>query len=299
MSPGRWRILGLLGRGSGTVVQLVTDGRGQRAALKTCEPDTTAWARGALARRFHHEATALRLVGGCGVVRLREDGSDGRWPHLVLELVDGPTLAALVARVGGLRADRVARLGALLCQTVSELHARGVTHGDVKPANVLCPDGGPVLIDLDAATLSAVGRPPMFPGGAAVPPPVVGSGARCALPEGKAAPDAGDTMDMRIRATPAWIAPEVAAGGEAGPASDVFGLGAVLANANSGRAPFGRGPTSVVLQRARTHGPDLRGVAPVMKPLLMAALERRPECRPSAAEFAVALRTGGFDRLAA
>ncbi|MFN0026891.1 MAG: protein kinase domain-containing protein [Acidimicrobiales bacterium] len=292
--------MGLLGRGSGTVVYSVTDGRGQQAALKTCEPDSTAWSRGALARRLHREASALRLVGGRGVVRLREDGSDTDRPYLVLELVEGPTLAALVARHGGLRADRVARLGVLLCRTIGELHARGVTHGDLKPANIICHSDGPVLIDLDAATLVSAG-----PGRRGFPGPfrrVAGVLAHT-VPglenAGGASAGDDDTIDMRVRATPAWIAPEVAAGGDGGAPADVFGLAAVLVNANSGRAPFGRGPAAVLLERVRTRDPDVRGVAPELRQILLAALDRRPQCRPSATEFALTLGAGASDRMAA
>ncbi len=293
---GRWRIREQVGRGSGTVVYRVSDGRGRSAALKTCEPTATKWAQGSLARRLQHEAAALRLIGGCGVVRLWEDGSHADWPHLVLELLDGPTLAALVARRGGLRADRVARLGALLAHTIAALHATGVTHGDLKPANVVCLDDGPVLIDLDAATLS---RPRSLE--LSLMPSPLGSGVgRTTSPAAIASScDGGDTIDMRVRATPAWIAPEVAEGEEAGPPADVFGLGAVLANASSGRAPFGTGPVAVVLERVRTQGPDLDGVAPALRPLLRAALARRPEHRPTADEFGITLRTGGLHRLAA
>lgn len=280
---GRWLLQRRLGRGSATVVYQVINGQSHTAALKTGDAHISARAREALAGRLRREAAALRQVGGPGVVRLAEDHSEASTPHLVLELLAGPTLAAVVARTGGLRVDTVLRLGASLARAVADLHQRGVTHGDLKPANIVCSPRGPVLIDLDNAS---------WPGSQCLGRrrPSVGTASRDGAEAGSE-----DTCDMWVRATPAWLAPEVAQGMVGGPAADVFGLGAVLANASSGRAPFGDGSLVGLLARARHQPPNLAGVAPTLVPLLVAALERSPANRPGAAELAAALVAATLD----
>jgi eukaryotic-like serine/threonine-protein kinase len=126
-------------------------------------------------------------------------------PALILETLDGETVAHLIDRTsGGLPAEDVAWLGIHLASALRYMHHRGLLHLDVKPANVIADGGRAKLIDLSLA------RPP-----------------------GRYGPDIG---------TWCYESPEQESGGELGPASDVWGLGMVLYEAATGDDVEGRPP---------------------------------------------------------
>jgi serine/threonine protein kinase len=153
-------------------------------------------------------------------------------PALIMETLDGETLAHLVERhPGGLPADDVAWLGLHLASALRYLHNRDLLHLDVKPANVIADGGRAKLIDLSLA------RPP-----------------------GRCEPGVG---------TWCYLAPEQDAGGELGPAADVWGLGMTLYEAATGDDVEGRPPS------ARGRAPD--GLAAVID----ACLEPEPGARPT------------------
>lgn len=282
---GRWRVWQRLAAGSGTVVYEAADGRGAAAAVKTVAPGGNAKD---IARRLHREAAMLRRAGVSGVVRLREDGSDAAVPYLAFELVRGPSLRELIARRGPLSPAQTAVLGALLADTVGRVHRRGVVHGDLKPANVLCPDDGPLLIDFDAATSFDVAA------AAAPPPRLAGGGTARAARQAPAVPaDADATVEMPpggaagvLRASPRWLAPEQVSGARVDGAADVFALGALLTFLCTGRSPFGDGPADAVLARVLAGEVDLDGVPAGLLALIGACLQARPADRPSAFELA-------------
>jgi hypothetical protein len=189
--------------------------------------------------RAERELAVLRGVRHEHVVSLRDsvplpDGSLA----LVLDLVDGGTLAGLVAARGHLRPGEVVTVLAPLASTLAELHAAGIQHGDLAPGNVLFDASGrPMLGDLGTVRITGEGREEQF-------------------------------------GTPGYVDPVVVAGGAAGPASDVYALGALAWFALTGSAPPG-----AVLR------PPLDGVVPGLPPALVAAVEaaldpdpaRRPE----------------------
>lgn len=189
--------------------------------------------------RAERELAVLRAVRHEHVVRLRDsvplpDGSLA----LVLDLVDGGTLAQLVAARGHLRPGEVVTALAPLATTLAELHAAGIQHGDLAPGNVLFDASGrPMLGDLGTVRITGEAREEQF-------------------------------------GTPGYVDPVVVAGGVAGPASDVYGLGALAWFAMTGSAPPG-----AVLR------PPLDDVVPGLPPALVAAVEaaldpdpaRRPE----------------------
>ncbi len=105
------------------------------------------WRDAALHRRFEREARYLRRTGAPLVPALYAQGVAGGWPYLVLEQLDGVTLAGHLAA----RAGDVSRVGAAIARALAALHAAGVSHGDLKPENVFLCQGGVRLIDLGLA----------------------------------------------------------------------------------------------------------------------------------------------------
>ena len=173
--------------------------------LKLLRPGQVAHPR-ALAT-LQREVDALDGVTHPALPRLVEQHLRADVPHLLTEYVDGPTLAEVVDDDGPLRPRDVARLGAQLLPALAVLHARGLAHLDVKPENVLLRDGRPVLVDLGSSRPLGTRQPPGRPVG-----------------------------------TVGYAAPEMEACAPVSAAMDLFGLGAVLAEALTG-VPFTERPT--------------------------------------------------------
>lgn len=186
---------------------------------------------------------------------------DGR-PNLVMEYVEGTTLADLIRQRGRLDPHEVAAIGAAVADALSEAHRLGVVHRDIKPANILItPRGTPKLADFGIA---------------------------------RGAGDASVTATGATVGTPAYLAPEVVLGSVADAGSDVWSLGVTLYAALQGSSPFVVSPddgSMVVLGRAVTMpipAPDARGP---LSSDVMAMLDRDPTRRPAAAAVAERLRT--------
>lgn len=172
-------------------------------------------------------------------------------PHtvVILETLTGETLAHLIARSARrLGLADVCHLGLHVASAVGYLHRNGVLHLDLKPSNVIATDGMAKVIDLSLA------RPP-----GPVP---------------------------RGLGTRQYMAPEQARGTEATPASDVWGVGAVLFAAATGHRPFEALPDGYdQLRRRATPVGTLRRVPRRLRAAIDACLEPRPEDRPALAEL--------------
>ncbi|MYR61843.1 protein kinase, partial [Streptomyces sp. SID625] len=191
-------------------------------------------------------------------------------PWLATAFVPGPSLAEAVAAHGPLPVPAVLTLGRLLAEALSEVHAGGLVHRDVKPGNVVLGRDGPHLIDFGIA--------------------------RSAAATALTAPDA-------VIGTPGFLSPEQTRvrGGTVGPASDLFSLGCVLAYAATGRPPFGGGAADALLYRTVHDRPDLDGVPDDggLRALLERCLAKEPGDRPTAAGVAAELAPDGPDPEAA
>lgn len=192
----------------------------------------------------------------------RHDGRAGLW----MEYLHGPTLEQEISRLGALPAADVARIGAQVARALAAAHAAGVTHRDVKPANiVLEPQGRAVLTDFGLGQRRAGG--------------------------GEARPYSG---------TPLFMSPQRLGGAAARPADDLYALGVTLAWALGGAPPFGGG-TLAQLREQVTRGmePPLHERHPHAPAALATTIERAmsadPDRRyPSARELAAALESPGI-----
>ncbi|GAB2449579.1 serine/threonine-protein kinase [Streptosporangium sandarakinum] len=250
---GPYRLLSTLGAGGFGEVHLALDPEGRTVAVKILHPhvaaDTTALAR--LAR----EVETMRRVQGPHIAEVLDASMAGPRPYLVTRYVQGRPLSAVIA-AGAVEGDGLARLAYGLAEALVAIHAADVVHRDLKPANVILTDGEPVVIDFGIA---------------------------CALDS------VSVTASGAVLGTPGYLAPEVLEGTDAGPAADLFSLGATLAHAATGRPPYGVGPPSAVGYRVVHHDPDLEGVPGWLAPLLAGCLRRDPSARPSAPELLAAL----------
>jgi hypothetical protein len=185
----RYEIGEVVGSGGMATVWRARDTRLERSvAIKRPKPG----GKGSVdAARFEREARAAATVAHPNVVAVHDAGVDDAGPFLVMELVDGPSLATADAPAG-----QVARIGAEVASALAALHAAGLVHGDVKPANILLAADGAKLTDFGIARA------------------------------------ADDTVTISSPAvmfgTPAYAAPETLAHGVRTTAADVYSLAAVL-----------------------------------------------------------------------
>lgn len=215
--------------------------------------------------RIDAEMRTLASLSYPGLVTLFDagvtrDSSGVDVRYLVMELVEGPTLAAFRDH-RQLPPEAVARIGCELAESLSYIHSAGVIHRDIKPANVLIGDG-------------AIGRTKLADFGIAR---VVDA----------------DRLTAHGSAvgTAHYLSPEQATGAVAGPESDVYSLGLVLIECLTGRMVFEGNSTAAAL--ARLHrDPDVpTELGAGWVSLLKRMTARRPEQRPSAAAVSESLRT--------
>jgi serine/threonine protein kinase len=221
---------------------------GRAVAVKVIRADL-AQDTGFLAR-FRREVAVARTVSGLLTAPVIDADVDGPVPWLATAYVPGPSLADAVTEHGPLPAASVLALARGLAEALSAIHAAGVVHRDLKPANVLLAGDGPRVIDfgisraVEASALTHTGL-------------VVGS--------------------------PGFMSPEQAEGREAGPPSDIFSLGAVLAFAATGQGPFGSGSTPALVYRVVHSAPDLDLAPAEVRSLIDRCLAKDPARRPTAA----------------
>ncbi|GGK19285.1 hypothetical protein GCM10011583_58910 [Streptomyces camponoticapitis] len=247
---GAYVLLARLGAGGMGQVYLGRSPGGRLVAVKVVREEITEHPE-ALAR-FRREAETVRAVRSAYTANLIDAGLDAAPYWIATEYVTGPTLARAVRERGPFLAETCRRLIAAMAEGLASVHAYGVTHRDLKPQNVLLAAQGPQLIDFGIAR---------------------GAG-QTAL-----------TQDGQAPGTPGYTAPEVLARNEVGDAADIFALGATVAYAATGRAPFGVGDGAAVSYRA-VHGEiDIVGVEPGLAALIRECVAKDPARRPDPAEL--------------
>ncbi|MEV1057497.1 protein kinase [Micromonospora chalcea] len=185
-------------------------------------------------------------------------------PYLVMELVEGQTLADRLAG-GPLAWPDAVRTAGQVAGALAAAHRIGVVHRDIKPANVMLTETGAKVLDFGIAA----------PAG---PHPVTGH------------------TGVLLMGTPAYFAPERLDPGPAHPAGDVYALGVLLYRSLTGRAPLPVRSWDDVLEVRRTRPPvpppRVPGLPPEIADLVLACLDVDPARRPSAARLAERLGAG-------
>jgi len=247
---GPYRLVGRLGSGGMGKVFLGRSPGGRLVAVKVIREEL---AEDVVFRaRFRQEVAAARKVSGLFTALVVDADPDGQMPWLATAYVAGPSLAEVVTSHGELPAATVLALAAGLAEGLHAVHAAGVVHRDMKPSNVLLADDGPRVIDFGIS---------------------------------RAAEASALTHTGAVVGSPGFMSPEQAEGGEVGPPSDMFSLGAVLTFAATGEGPFGTGSTAALIYRVVHGQPSLDHVPAEVRPLVERCLAKDPGERPTAGEL--------------
>jgi serine/threonine-protein kinase len=236
---------------------------GQQVALKVLDP-SFADHGDVIARLYSECAIAMRATHpGLVAIHTANKSSDGI-PYLVMEYLDGRTLAQLLGD-GPIDVCELVGLGAQIAAALSALHEAGIVHCDVKPENIV------VLADRAWGTLPQV--------------KVIDFGVSRMIDE----PPPEETL---ISGTPAYMAPEQRKG-RPQTASDVYSLGCVLYELLTGEAPFDGSLPEIMtahLERRPARPSWLRaGISVELERLIMRSLAKDPSMRPSMTEVALEL----------
>ncbi|MFB9683154.1 serine/threonine-protein kinase [Amycolatopsis plumensis] len=249
----RYRIVGRIGTGAmGAVWQAHDEVLGRTVAIKQLllQPHLDQHdAEDARQRTMREGRIAARLHHPNAISVFDVVTDDNGQPCLIMEYLNSTSLAAVLQERRTLPPTEVARIGAQVAAALREAHAVGIVHRDIKPGNILLGGNGVVKI-----TDFGISR---------------------------AKDDVTVTKTGMIAGTPAYLAPEVAIGGEPGPESDVFSLGSTLYAACEGQPPFGLSENTLSLLHAVAAGqinpPRQSGpLASVLAVLLHPDVEHRP-----------------------
>jgi serine/threonine-protein kinase len=256
---GRYRLVAVIGRGGMGEVWRARDELLHRdVAVKTLG----GWAArtSTSGERFRREALAVAQLNQRRVAGVFDFVESGSVAFIVMELLDGESLAQRLDREPTLPADEAAEIVAQAADGLQAAHDAGITHRDVKPANIMLTPHGVKLLDFGLAATAW---------------------------------DAGLTSTGMMVGTLAYLAPERAAGEPATAAGDIYALGVVLYETLAGHQPFrADNPLAVVSAKEAGTAPALpASTPPRLAAACLRALAKDPADRfPTAAAFAAAVR---------
>ncbi|GIH73726.1 hypothetical protein Plo01_01550 [Planobispora longispora] len=203
-----------------------------------------------LRRTLREARMAARLRNHPGIVTVYDVVEQDGLPWIVMELVDGPSLAEVIRTGGRLPEARAAGLGHQVISALAAAEAAGVVHRDVKPANILLKNGRATLTDFGIAAA--------------------------------AHDDSGATGSGPLIGTPAYLAPEQLDGRPATAASDLWAVGVTLYQAVEGRRPFERESMMAVIAAIVNQPPAPAQHADRLRPVIDGLLRKDPAARLTA-----------------
>ena len=251
-----FHLLRVLGSGGmGVVYEAIDPVLHRSVAIKSIKPEYAADA--AYQERFLREARTVAAIEHENVVPIYSAGTDGCTPYLVMPLLTGETLAECLTRSPALPLWEVVAVARGVAAGLAAVHARGLIHRDIKPSNIW----------LDAES----GRARIFDFG---------------LARSTAGPEF--SKPGAILGTPAYMAPEQAAGQSVDHCADLFSLGCVLYQMLVGTRPFSGADVLAVLSALATHHPPAPHLVNPTVPLALSALvgqllSKLPGARPASA----------------
>lgn len=263
-SLGPYRILNCVGRGGMGIVFRGFDLKLQRVvAIKVLSPEIAVdpMAR----KRFEREARSASAVSHPHCVIIHAVDEEHQPPYMVMEFIQGKSLAEKIAAQGALSVREILRIGAQIAEGLAAAHKQGLVHRDVKPANVLLENG------VERAKVADFGL-------------------------AKVMDDGSMTRTGDLSGTPQFMSPEQASGGRIDHRTDLFSLGAVLYTMCTGRPPFRADNALAVLKRICEDAPRPIGqINPEVPAWLSAIVDRLLAKSPadrfqSASEVAVLLQ---------
>lgn len=252
----RYRLIDRIGHGGmGTVWRAHDELLDRDVAVKEVllSPELSEAERQERYARTFREARSAARLSHPSVVTVHDVVEDGGRPWIVMELVAAPSLQQVIDSSGPLPVRRVAEIGGQMLAGLRRAHASGILHRDVKPSNVLLTDDRAVLTDFGIAAVEG---------------------------------DKTLTATGAIMGSPAYIAPERIRGERAGPASDLWALGATMYAALDGHSPYERTEQIATLAAlAAEEAPPCRNAGP-LAPVIDGLLRRDPAQRPTGEQAA-------------
>ncbi len=249
---GRFELLGRLGEGGQGVVYL---GRGthpgeERVAVKVLRSTADADVLERLAR----ELDAIHQVQPFVTAGVIEASAEGDRRFVVSEFIDGPSLQERVDEGGPLPEGDLQRLAVGTATALTAIHGAGVVHRDFKPANVLLGPDGSRVVDFGIARLT----------------------------------DAS-TITSGLIGTPSYVSPEQLAGARPTSAVDIFAWALTIIYAATGRLAFGADNVPAVMHRIMYEQPDVSGLPPSLRAVVLECLDKDPSRRPTARDLLLRL----------
>ncbi|MFE3826256.1 protein kinase [Streptomyces sp. NPDC059092] len=247
---GRYRLGGVLGRGGmGTVWRALDETLGRTVAVKELRFPSSIDEdeKRRLITRTLREAKAIARIRNSGAVTVFDVVDEDDRPWIVMELVEGKSLAEAVREDGLLTPRRAAEVGLAILDVLRSAHREGILHRDVKPSNVLiAEDGRVVLTDFGIAQVEG---------------------------------DPSVTSTGMLVGAPSYISPERARGHKPGPAADLWSLGGLLYASVEGCPPYDRGSAIATLTAVMTEPLDPPKNAGALAEVIYGLLAKDPEQR--------------------
>ncbi len=218
-------------------------------------------------QRFEREARAISTLSHPHICALYDVGREGGIDFLVMEYLEGVTLADRLAK-GALPPDQVLRHAIEIAGALDAAHREGVVHRDLKPGNIMLAKSGAKVLDFGLAKLKWTKGTPAAPGLSALP----------------TVEDRPLTAEGTIVGTLQYMAPEQLEGKEADARTDIFALGTIIYEAATGRRPFtGKSQASLIAAILTAEPPSISTLRPMTPPALDRAvttcLAKNPEER--------------------